>query len=124
MDPIISKVPGGRGFSAANSVNAKEPSMQQVTDNAQTSPQEMPGPIQGSAKNQDQQIAELQKMIDAIQGPKKVLEVSVHQDTHAIMIKVLNEQTGDVIREIPPERRLDIAAKMMELAGIIIDRKV
>ncbi len=125
MDPIISKISGGSGFSA-NLINAAEPisSNREVIDTTQKPLQDLAGAVEKPIKNQEQQINELQKMIDAIQGPKRVLEVSVHQETRAIMVKVLNEQTGDVIREIPPERRLDVAAKMMELAGIIIDKKV
>lgn len=125
MDPIISKISGGNGF-PANLTNAVEPisTNREVYDTTKKFPQEIGSVIEKPIRNQEQQINELQKMIDAIQGPKRVLEVSVHQETNAIMVKVLNEQTGDVIREIPPERRLDVAAKMMELAGIIIDKKI
>ncbi|MEK5376527.1 flagellar protein FlaG [Paenibacillus jamilae] len=72
----------------------------------------------------EEAVLELQKAIDAIQGPQKTFEISVHEKTHAIMIKVMNKETGDLIREVPPEKILDIAARMMEIAGIIIDKKV
>ncbi|KKD54581.1 MULTISPECIES: flagellar protein FlaG [Paenibacillus] len=72
----------------------------------------------------EEAVLELQKVIDAIQGPQKMFEISVHEKTHAIMIKVMNKETGDLIREVPPEKILDIAARMMEIAGIIIDKKV
>ncbi|MNI49837.1 flagellar protein FlaG [compost metagenome] len=77
-----------------------------------------------SPKSQEQIIADLQKAIDAIQGPQKSLEISVHKETHAIMIKVLNKETGELIREVPPEKILDLAARMMEITGIIVDKKV
>ncbi|MEJ8305970.1 flagellar protein FlaG [Saccharibacillus sacchari] len=75
-------------------------------------------------QTQEQSLQELQKAIQAIQGPQKSLEISVHQQTHAIMIKVLNKETGDVIREVPSEKILDVVAKMMEFSGILIDEKV
>ncbi|WP_342415757.1 flagellar protein FlaG [Paenibacillus sp. FSL R10-2782] len=81
----------------------------------------------GAAQKQqthEEAVLELQKAIDAIQGPQKTFEISVHEKTHAIMIKVMNKETGDLIREVPPEKILDIAARMMEIAGIIIDKKV
>ncbi|WP_025719135.1 flagellar protein FlaG [Paenibacillus polymyxa] len=81
----------------------------------------------GTAQKQpthEEAVLELQKVIDAIQGPQKTFEISVHEKTHAIMIKVMNKETGDLIREVPPEKILDIAARMMEIAGIIIDKKV
>lgn len=72
----------------------------------------------------EQEIAELNKVIQAIQGPQRTLEFSIHKETHAVMIKVMNKETGELIREIPPEKLLDIAAKMMELAGLIVDKKI
>ncbi|MHA7579385.1 flagellar biosynthesis protein FlaG [Chryseobacterium mucoviscidosis] len=75
-------------------------------------------------ESQKETINELNKAIEAIQGPQKSFEISVHEETHAIMIKVLNKETGDLIREVPPEKILDLAARMMEITGIIIDKKV
>lgn len=40
------------------------------------------------------------------------------------MVKVVNTETDEVIREIPPEKILDMVAKMWELAGIMVDEKV
>jgi len=79
---------------------------------------------QAPAKNPEEAIKELQKTINAIQGPQKSLEVSVHQETHAIMIKVKNKETGEIIREAPPEKVLDAVAKLMEVTGLIVDKKV
>ena len=75
-------------------------------------------------QNQEQAIKDLQRTIDAIQGPQKAFEISVHQETHAIMIKVKNKETGDLIREVPSEKVLDALAKLMEVTGLIVDKKV
>ncbi|SEO66464.1 flagellar protein FlaG [Paenibacillus sp. OK076] len=74
-------------------------------------------------EDQEKAIEELNKAIQAIQGPQRFLEFSVHKDTHAIMIKVLNKETGELIREVPPEKILDVAAKMMEFVGLLVDQK-
>jgi flagellar protein FlaG len=75
-------------------------------------------------ESQKETINELNKAIEAIQGPQKTFEISVHEETQAIMIKVMNKETGDVIREVPPEKILDLAAHMMEITGMIIDKKI
>lgn len=75
-------------------------------------------------QTQEQSLQELEKAIQAIQGPQKSLEISMHEKTHAIMIKVLNKETGDVIREVPSEKILDVVAKMMEFSGILVDKRV
>ena|SRR5690554_3279831 len=70
-----------------------------------------------------QLIKAIEHAIKAVQGPSTSLDFSVHKLTKQIMIKVLNNETGDVIREIPPEKSLDFLAKLWEMAGILVDEK-
>ncbi|MEE4563296.1 flagellar protein FlaG [Paenibacillus polymyxa] len=72
----------------------------------------------------EQLIKAIDRAVKALQGPTTTLEMSVHEKTHQILVKVLNKDTGELIREIPPEKTLDLVAKMMEIAGILIDEKV
>ena len=46
-----------------------------------------------------------------------------HEKTHRISITVKDKETDKVIREIPPEKTLDMIAKTLELAGILVDEK-
>lgn len=48
-------------------------------------------------------------------------EFSYHEPTGRISIKVMDKETDEVIREIPPEETLEMIEKMWELAGIIVD---
>lgn len=50
-------------------------------------------------------------------------QFSYHEATRRISIKVLDQESGEVIREIPPEKTLDMIAKTLELAGILVDEK-
>ncbi len=50
-------------------------------------------------------------------------EYSVHEKFGDIMIKIIDENTKEVIMEYPPKKILDLIAKMCELAGIAIDKK-
>ena len=69
-------------------------------------------------------IRTIERAVKSLQGPETTLDISIHEKTNEIMVKVLNKDTGDVIREVPPERTLDLVASMMEIAGILIDEKV
>ena len=40
------------------------------------------------------------------------------------MIKIHDKETDEVIVEYPPEKILDMVAKMCERAGIFMDKKV
>ncbi|GAB6991338.1 flagellar protein FlaG [Paenibacillus pini] len=73
---------------------------------------------------EEQLIRNIDRAVRSLQGPETTLDISIHDKTHQIMVKVLNKDTGEVIREVPPEKTLDLVAKMMELAGIIMDEKV
>ena len=50
-------------------------------------------------------------------------EFSYHEATKRISVKIVDKDTNEVIREIPPEETLDMISKMWELAGIIVDEK-
>lgn len=60
---------------------------------------------------------------------KKLAQMSVefqfnyHEKTGRVNIKIIDSDTKDVIREIPSMETLDALAKLMELAGIIVDEK-
>lgn len=81
--------------------------------------------VSSSSTVEQKQTAQqqLEKVIRAMQGPEKTFEFSVHEETHTVMVKVFNKETGDLIREIPQEKLLDVAASLMELTGLIIDKK-
>lgn len=51
------------------------------------------------------------------------LQFAYHEKTHRISITVRDKDTDEVIREIPPEKTLDMIAKSLELAGILVDEK-
>lgn len=50
-------------------------------------------------------------------------EFSYHEKTNRITITVKDSETNEVIKEIPPEKTLDMIAKTLELAGLLVDEK-
>lgn len=52
------------------------------------------------------------------------LEFSIHEKTKQIMVKIIDVRTDEIIRELPPEKILDMVGAMWEFAGIIVDRKI
>jgi flagellar protein FlaG len=49
------------------------------------------------------------------------LSYEVHDDTNQVMVRVYDSNTEEVIREIPPESKLDTLAKILDFAGLIVD---
>ena len=50
------------------------------------------------------------------------LQFSVHEASGEIMVRVLEESTGEVIREIPPSEMLDLAAGLGEMVEPLFDQ--
>ncbi|MEK4882528.1 MULTISPECIES: flagellar protein FlaG [Paenibacillus] len=73
---------------------------------------------------EEQLIRTIERAVKSLQGPQTALAISIHEKTHDIIVKVLNKETGELIREVPPEKTLDLVAKMMEIAGILVDEKI
>jgi flagellar protein FlaG len=49
---------------------------------------------------------------------------SIHKKTGRILVKIVESETGKVIREIPPEKSLDILAKVLERSGLLMDEGI
>jgi flagellar protein FlaG len=84
---------------------------------------------QGELKGENYTVSDAQLVkaiehaIKAVQGKSTSLEFSIHKKTKLISVKVLDKDTGETIREIPPEKSLDFVAKLWEMAGILIDER-
>lgn len=50
-------------------------------------------------------------------------EFKYHEDTKRISITIRDQETDEVIKEIPPEKSLEMVARMWELAGILVDER-
>lgn len=70
-----------------------------------------------------QLIQAIEKANKSLVGTFTSFEFSIHEQTKQIMVKVLDRDTGEMIREIPPEKILDMVAKMWEMAGILVDER-
>ncbi|GAB6086320.1 flagellar protein FlaG [Alkaliphilus crotonatoxidans] len=82
-------------------------------------------PLSGEKQiSQEELNKALDKANKSFQAFDRKLEVSIHEKTNTIMVKVIDSTNDQVIREIPPEKILDMAAHMLEVAGIIIDKKI
>lgn len=57
----------------------------------------------------------------ALEGLDIRAKFSIHEGTGEIMIKLEDTQTGEVLREIPPEKLLDLLAKMREVTQGIVN---
>lgn len=70
----------------------------------------------------------LNKAVDMLNGflkeNKTHAEYEVHNTyKHDIIVKIVDDVTGQVVMEVPPKKILDMVAKMCEIVGVLFDRK-
>ena len=80
-----------------------------------------------SEQNKDQQPSheQIRKAVEKLNRNMQNTEAvfGIHEDTNRVTIKILDKNTKEVIKELPPEKTLDMIAKVWELAGILIDER-
>jgi flagellar protein FlaG len=120
---------------SATTINITElPGTSRVTGNSQTGKEQnntQNNGQNGQGSGQKEGIASGQQIKSAISQANSKLrsphrtrcEFSYHEETKRVSIKVLDNDTQEVIREIPPEETLEMVQKMWELAGLIVDEK-
>ena len=88
--------------------------------------QKAPEPEKKKQTEQSRQIS--QEMLDDFKKDFEAIhsvgfQFSVHQETNRTIVRIINEDTNELIREIPSEEMLNIVAKMDEMMGILFDSK-
>ena len=82
---------------------------------------------QEQAENPENTSRRIKNAVDhanqTMRHAKTKCEFSYHEETKRVSIKVIDEETEEVIREIPPEETLEMLSKMWELAGLMVDEK-
>lgn len=110
--------------SATSSVQAAEQvdRTTSVVENAQEK-----GQSDNSEQGKEQQTS-LEQIRKAVEKLNKNLSNSeavfgIHEDTNRVTIKIVDKSTKEVLKELPPEKTLDMIAKVWELAGMLIDER-
>lgn len=65
----------------------------------------------------------LDKLNKFLEDDKTHAVYEVHGRLKDVMIKIIDDNTGKVIIEVPPKKILDMVADMMEKVGLLLDKK-
>ncbi len=71
------------------------------------------------------EMAELEQAVEnlnqALQNIRRELRFSVDDDTGRTVVKVINAETDEVVRQIPSEQLLDAVRHLNQQAGLLLD---
>lgn len=83
----------------------------------------MAKPTWGDAERRQLDFA-VESVNKALETEQRGLQFSVHEETSRIMVKVVDRNNNDeVIRELPPEKVLDMVAQLRKMIGVLIDER-
>ena len=76
-------------------------------------------------QNSEQKNDGIRKAVEKLNKnmPQSEAVFGIHESTKRVMIKIVDKETKELIREDPAEETLDMIAKAWELAGILVDEK-
>lgn len=131
------------GSSSASDVKAESQAKVETASNAAASDDLMKKTIQIDTKETDkngkdgnrddsqakQTISEnsqIRKAVDEINKKAHNSEAvfGIHEATNRVTIKIVDKDTKKVLKEYPPEKTLDMIAKVWEMAGLLVDQKL
>lgn len=77
------------------------------------------------SKDQEKTNAQIRKAVEDINKKAVNSEAifGIHEETNRVTIKIVDRDTKKVIKELPPEKTLDMIAKVWEMAGLMVDEK-
>lgn len=131
------------GSSSASDVKAESQAKVETASNAAASDDLMKKTIQIDTKETDkngkdgnrddsqaqQTISEnsqIKKAVDEINKKAHNSEAvfGIHDATNRVTIKIVDKDTKKVLKEYPPEKTLDMIAKVWEMVGLLVDKKL
>lgn len=56
-------------------------------------------------------------------SPRTHSRFRIHEGTGRVMVNLVDTRTDEIIKELPPEKILDLVANIWEMVGIIVDER-
>ena len=84
--------------------------------------------IPQETKQQDHTKVDLNKIIDKLQerlsNSQTHIKVQMHKGTNTIMVRIIDNETNEVLKEIPSEKMLDMTFESWERLGLFVDERM
>ena len=78
-----------------------------------------------TTEQEQQQNVRIRKAVEKMNQNMGSTEAlfGIHEGTNRVTIKIIDRETKEVIKELPPEKTLDMIEKVWELAGMLVDER-
>lgn len=108
----------------SSTASTNDMSMQQKAKDAVTITEDgvKPGNVREDGQASNEQIRQAVDTINKNAHNEEAV-FGIHEATNRVTIKIVDKDTKEVIKEFPPEKTLDMIAKVWEMAGIMVDER-
>jgi len=121
VDPV--RMDPHRNVNSMNVRNVQIESLKQLQLNVEKASEEL---------KKQQEDLDLSKAMDSLKKTferlsrffKTEAQFTIERELNMIIIKIKDRDTGEIVRQIPPEVAVKIAKNFQELMGILFDEKV
>jgi flagellar protein FlaG len=79
-------------------------------------------PVPGGVDRKDLEYA-VAKVQETFKNVDSRLKIEIDPDLHRVVVKILNGDSGEIIRQIPAEEMLEIAKRLEQVQGILFTKR-
>ncbi len=126
-EPAEAPREGSDAQTAAQDVQKVDPQTVQV-DRSEEKGEHQEGeegnsPQENTAAANEQIRKKLKELTKSIDHSNEEAVFGIHKGTNRVTIKIVDKETKETIKELPPEKTLDMIAKLWEAAGLMVDER-
>lgn len=108
----------GSGVQAAEKIDRTTSVVENAREKGQAGSEEQGKEQQAT----NEQIRKAVEQLNKSMGNSEAV-FGIHEDTNRVTIKIVDKTTKEVIKELPPEKTLDMIARVWDMAGILVDER-
>jgi len=102
--------------------DAVQVSPEGVALSAKGGPETQQQESQNVTNGEDNSLKVIREAIQAAEKRSTAVSFSVDKDNGELIVKVVNKETGKVVREVPPEELRELRKAMAEMKGLLVKK--
>ncbi len=118
VDKSAAEFTEGAALNQSVVIDKTTPVVTQVTEGGKQN-----GSKQNNTPAQNEQLRKAVEQLNKKMNNSEAV-YGIHEGTNRITIKIVDKETKETIKELPPEKTLDMIVKVWELAGMLVDEKL
>lgn len=129
VKPVVEDMDGKQAQDTVNFIDATTVTVDKLDDKKnETGNEKEKGDNEKNRPEEKANLEDSEKIKKYVENLNKQMtnsecQFGIHDDTNRITIKIVDKDSKKVIKEFPPEKTLDMIAKVWELAGLLVDER-